>query len=117
MIIKIDEFFTHTFIVSLRGRLDVTEVPGLRGKLERLLDQTTRQGYVTSFIIDLAGVDFMDTNGLAVLVFLQRRVRINGGEVRLVGPKNQGARRVLHLTRFDRVFEIFESVEAARNIL
>ncbi|MGC8781636.1 MAG: STAS domain-containing protein [Anaerolineae bacterium] len=95
-------------IVAVRDRIDAFSAPELRNRLDQLLAEG-----ITRFVLDLSEVPFLDSAGMAVLVGLLKRARAVEGDVRLVWPKKEEARRILKLTRFDRVFEIAETREAA----
>jgi anti-sigma B factor antagonist len=94
--------------VHIDERIDAFTVPHLRARLDELL-----AAGVCHFIIDLSAVPFIDSAGLAALVNLLKRARQAGGDARLVVPQDEAARRILHLTKFDRVFALFETVEQA----
>jgi anti-anti-sigma factor len=59
--------------------------------------------------IDMRGLTYFDSTGLGLLA--QVVVRFGKTPVRLVGP-NPFIRRVLHIMRFDELFEIDEGDEA-----
>ena len=63
-------------------------------------------------VIDISGVDFIDSTGLGVLMGGAKRVRSGGGDIRLV---TAGARlaELIELTRLDRVVDVYDSVSAA----
>lgn len=63
-------------------------------------------------VIDLDGVDFMDSTGLAVLVGGLKRIKEHEGVLRL-SCTNDSILRVLSLTGLNKVFGVHESVEAA----
>lgn len=50
---------------------------------------------------------------MAVLVTLLKSAHLAGGDVKLVWPREDAAGRILRLTKFDRVFDMATSVEAA----
>jgi anti-anti-sigma regulatory factor len=50
---------------------------------------------------------------MALLVSLLNRVRRVAGDVKLIWPQDETARLIVNLARFDRVFEITNSVENA----
>jgi len=114
MLINVIEYVTRYLVIVLHGRLDISEVPPLRARLEDLLEMMKVPNQQVYFIVDLGDVDFLDSNGLAVLIMLLRRARLRDGDVCLVWPKIDAARRVLRLTRFDHVFLMAETVEEAR---
>lgn len=88
-------------VVTLAGRFDAVAAPGLRARLE----DADIQGrpYV---VFDLAASDFVDSAGLAVLVWQRRLCRAQGGDVVLVRPDSDTAMRVFRLTQFDSVFRM-----------
>lgn len=98
-------------VVTAHGRLDAFSVPELR---ERLLALSTQGG--RHFVVDLSGVDFLDSAGMAALVSLLKHARQVGGDVHLVWPASDAARRILHLTRFDRVFKMHDNVDEALDL-
>ena len=98
-------------IVAPQGRLDVLSAPVLREHLDHL-DHLVAEG-ATKFVIDLSAVPFLDSAGMSILVSLLKRARQGGGNVKLVAPHAMAPRQLLDLTRFDRVFPMADSVEAA----
>ena len=67
-------------------------------------------GRESAFVVfDLHGVTFMDATGLRVMATMRRRAVAAGGCVRVVAPSGQ-ARRLLMLSRSDRLFRVFGSV-------
>jgi N-acetylglucosaminyldiphosphoundecaprenol N-acetyl-beta-D-mannosaminyltransferase len=87
-------------------RVDATTAPALGEQAGALLVES---GFL---ILDFEETDFLTSAGLAVLVQLQRRAQERGGVLRLV-VRNPDVMRVLKLVRFDRVFEIFDTVAEA----
>lgn len=61
-------------------------------------------------VLDLAGVTFLDSSGLKVLVAAQRRTTRAGGSLSLVAVPRV-VMRVLTVTALDKVFPIFDSVD------
>ncbi len=95
-------------VTALKGRIDAFYAPELREQMERYASQGTK-----NFVLDLSEVQFLDSAGLAVLVSILKRSQQEGGGTRMIMPKLETARRILHLTRFDRVFEIVDNSEIA----
>jgi anti-sigma B factor antagonist len=63
-------------------------------------------------IVDLAGLEFIDSSGVAALVRGRRQARYAGGELLLAAPQQQ-VLRVLTLTRLIDVFPVHASVAEA----
>ena len=86
--------------LSVRGELDIRSAPDLRSWLTRVLDDGAGQ-----VVIDLSGVEFMDSSGLGVLVGAHRRLARIGGRLTIVGVGDVVG-RLLHVTGLTRVFDV-----------
>ncbi len=95
--------------ITLFGRLDALNAPELRVSLSNHLDSD-----VNRLIVDLSNVGFVDSAGLAALVSGMKRARTEGGDLRLIAPEAEDAKRVFVLTKFDQVFSIFADLESAQ---
>ena len=69
-----------------------------------------------NMIINFAGVDFMVTRVINILLVALKNIRSRGGEVFLVGM-NQNIRRVFNLMRLNVVFRIFDTEDMALTVL
>jgi anti-sigma B factor antagonist len=87
--------------VLLSGELDLATSPDLR---EAIDDVFGRDG-VISLIVDLHEVGFMDSTGLAALLYAHERVRDRDGELFLRRPSAPVA-HVLAMTKTDDVFTV-----------
>ena len=87
-----------SIVLSLRGELDLTSAPVFDRELERL-----SLGDARRLVIDLSGLDFMDSTGLRALLQVRERATANQHELALRrGPRQ--VQRVLELTKTDEVF-------------
>ncbi len=86
--------------VWLRGELDAYSAPRVRELLQTLI-----LGEQPSVVVDLAGLDYIDSSGLGVLVSALRQARDNGGQITLAHPSPVVA-RVLQITGLHRVFPV-----------
>ena len=93
-------------IVALRGVLDVADAVSVAAAL------TAVAARERDVIIDLAGLEFIDSSGVAALVRGRRQARHAGGELLLAAPQKQ-VLRVLTLTRLIDVFAVYASVAEA----
>jgi anti-sigma B factor antagonist len=91
--------------VAMRGVLDVADAVSVAAALTAV---AARQ---RDIIIDLAGLEFIDSSGVAALVRGRRQARHAGGEL-LVAAQQQ-VLRVLTLTRLIDVFPVHASVAEA----
>jgi len=97
----------NVVIVAVNGEVDTTTV----GSLQAVFDDLVTRGE-QNYVIDLSQVAFMDSSGLAALTKLYKRIRIGRGDVRLCHLRPE-MRRIMELTRLDRVFEIYDDRQAA----
>lgn len=86
--------------VVVEGEVDVATAPALRDELYRLIEQGSN-----TIVVDLAGMDFIDSTGLGVFVGALKRSRERGGGVELRGLK-PSARKVFEITGLDAAFTI-----------
>jgi anti-sigma B factor antagonist len=93
-----------TLVVSFEGDVDLEYSPQAR----RVLLDLVNQG--RDVLVDLSGVGYIDSSGVANLVEAFQLSRQNGTGFALVSV-NAAALRVLELARLDKVFRIFASVE------
>lgn len=93
-------------IASLEGDLDIATVPALRERLLGVL-----RG-VRLLIVDLSGVSFCDTSGLAMLIGMQRHAGARRITVRLAAPRPQ-VTELLGNTGLDRCFTICTTLSSA----
>lgn len=93
--------------VALVGEVDVYTSPKLKQELSQIIDDGC-----LDIIVDLDGLDFIDSSGLGVLVSSLRTVKELGGTIRLVCSKN-GILKIFRITGLDKVFPVFATVEEA----
>ena len=93
-------------VVALSGDVDLQSSPAVRQQLLACFDTHNR------VIVDLAGVTYIDSSGVASLVEAFQLARKKNGSFALVNV-SAAVMRVLSLARLDKVFAIHPSVEAA----
>ena len=94
-------------IVAVGGEIDVYTAPKLRDKITELVGQGHHD-----LVIDMEGVDFLDSTGLGVLVGGLKRVRAHEGSLRLVCTQER-ILKIFRITGLTKVFPIHGSVEEA----
>ncbi|MGH2658474.1 MAG: STAS domain-containing protein [Actinomycetota bacterium] len=91
-------------VLQVRGEVDLYTSPQLRDGITELLDQGANR-----IVIDLSGIEFMDSTGLGVLVVGLKRAKERNGEFALV-CREGSVQKILSITGLDRVFSIHGSV-------
>jgi anti-sigma B factor antagonist len=94
-------------VVSVKGEVDLYTAPSLKERVADLVSSGRHR-----LAVDLAGVEFMDSTGLGVLIGGLKRCKEAGGSLALVAPREPVV-KVLAITGLDKVFPIHEDVEQA----
>lgn len=94
-------------VVRLKGELDIATVDDLRNDLRK-----ARQAHGEHVILDMTELEFMDSQGLSVIVSCHKAVTAAGGSLALVAPRPI-VRRTLEITGLSGRLHVFDSVEEA----
>jgi len=95
-------------VVDAVGRLTLSDS---RTQLRDLIHVFAGNGH-KKFLINLAGVDFIDSDGMGELVRCYSVVRQRGGEMKLVHV-NKRVQDLLQITRLITLFEIYVEEQVA----
>lgn len=106
--IAVQENIVRIVTVAPQGRLDTLRALEFRKQVQVLLD-----GGVKNLVLDLSQTPFLDSAGMAVLVSALKQCREQGGDARMVWPQAEPVKRILSLTKFDRIFDMKNSVQEA----
>jgi anti-anti-sigma factor len=94
-------------ILALTGELDISSAERVEAELERI-----EAGGPAPLVLDLSGLQFMDSTGLRIVVGAETRARRRGGRFVVVrGP--EAVQRIFRITRLD---ERLEMVDAAGDL-
>jgi anti-sigma B factor antagonist len=93
--------------VAVHGELDIRSAPDLRAWLAKVLDDGAVQ-----LVLDLAGIQFIDSIGLGVLVGAHKRLARDGGRLAIVGVSPSVA-RLLSVTGLARIFDVRDATGTA----
>ena len=85
-------------VIYVRGEIDIATCERLRDAIESHL------GPRQSVILDLAGVEFIDSSGLHVLEQARGRLTADGGSLVLRNP-SEAAHRLLTVTQTEELLE------------
>jgi anti-anti-sigma factor len=81
-------------LIALSGELDLSGAPALDQEIEAL----SRRPEVRRVVLDLRGLDFLDSSGLRVVALADRRLTAGGRSLALVRG-NEHVQRVFEITR------------------
>jgi len=94
-------------VISVTGEIDVYTAPTLRERLNELVADGEYH-----LVVDMAGVDFLDSTGLGVLVGGLKRARSHDGTLRLVCDQEK-ILKVFRITGLTKVFPIYAALPDA----
>lgn len=97
-------------VLDLNGRLTVGgEVSTYRERLQKLIDAAR-----TNIILNLKGVDYIDSTGLGALVMSYTSLQRAGGKIKLLHLSRRGI-ELLVMTKLTTIFEVFDDEQNAIN--
>ena len=92
----------------MTGDIDIYTAPRFRDELLAAIEDGAAE-----LCIDLAGVEFMDSTGLTVLISAAKRLNASGGRLVLAAP-SRPVIKLLAITGLNQVFTIVVAAGAAR---
>ena len=96
-------------ILTLKGRLTLGESNQVREKIAQLAAAGKH-----NIVVDLGGVEYIDSTGLGILVICFTSLKKQGGALKLVNPNKRNVELLL-LTKLHTVFEVFTEDQEAVN--
>jgi len=96
-------------VLSPSGRLNMVAAP----QLKKTVDASVADG-LARIVVDLSGVEFIDSSGLGALIGGLKTARQASGDLRIAGAGEQ-VRTVLGLTNLDRILKPYADVTEARH--
>jgi anti-sigma B factor antagonist len=96
-----------TTVLTVVGEIDRDSGKDLRAVAEEAAGRGQRR-----LILDLAKVTFCDSSGLSLFIDLHRQAVASAGWLRLAGPPAE-LRSMMRVTHLDRLFALYDTVEAA----
>lgn len=98
---------TKTAVINMTGQLSAMSTADLKEAVTAILD-----GGQNHILLELSGVDFIDSSGLGAVIGGLKAARLVGGDLRLVAPGTQ-VTMILRLTNLDQILPVYPSVHAA----
>ena len=94
-------------VIEVDGQLIVGNRQELKQRVLDALEAGDRK-----FLIDFTRTGYIDSSGLGVLVSLSKKIRDEGGDLRLAGL-NEDLKTLFELTKLDTLFAITDSAQQA----
>ena len=94
-------------VLAVEGSIDIYSSPELRGELKGALEKQAPR-----IVIDMQGVSFVDSSGLATLIEALQKVNGYQGKLVLCSMSSQ-VMGVFQLANLDHIFQIKETRETA----
>ena len=106
MKLQCEDHDRHT-VMSIKGELIADDIDRLRREvLERL------ESRVHDFVLDLSAMEFIDSNGLETLMWMQDQCADRLGQVRLAACRDN-VQKILEITRLAARFDRHDDVDSA----
>jgi anti-sigma B factor antagonist len=106
----VEKLLDGVLVLEARGRVTLgAETDALRQRLK----SAGESGHA-HIVLDLAGVDYIDSAGLGTLVAGAASVRRAGGELKLANLTSR-VHDLLQITRLSTLFEVHDSLDKARS--
>lgn len=96
--------------MQIAGEIDLHSAPQVRNHIDTRLN-----GGQTQIAVDLSNVDFIDSTGLAALISGRKQATEASGALVLVAPTDP-VKRALSVTGLDKVFDMYESLDAVSQV-
>ena len=90
----------NALIVRLSGDLDHSAAKGIRAELDALIAQSS----IKKLILDLNGLEFMDSSGIGLIIGRYKLMKRRGGSVAVCGPD-------AHIDRIFKMAGLYQLVE------
>ncbi len=97
----------EVIVLDLKGELDTYSCPAVRELVVRLVDEGAKH-----ILLNVQGVQYIDSAGLGTLVGGLKRATEHDGQLKIVHA-NEQLRKVFSITGLVRVFELYEDEDAA----
>jgi anti-anti-sigma factor len=95
-------------VARLTGELDISVAEKTGQKIAEAVPSSAR-----GVVVDMSGLDFMDSSGVSMLFALARQVGSHRQQLVVVAPTGRPVSRVLQIVEFDRAAPVREDVDAA----
>jgi anti-sigma B factor antagonist len=96
-----------TRILQIEGELDMNTAGAVRQELTAAIESRTPR-----IVLDLTGLTYIDSSGLALFIESMQRLQKYGGKLALFGLRDT-IRHTLEVAKLDQVFAVYPDKSAA----
>ncbi len=86
----------NSHLITLRGELDLHNSSAVESELVKA--EASDAGRI---VVDLSGVDFIDSNGIAMLIAAVRRSKEDSDRLRLIPSRSEDVQRLIEICGLD----------------
>ena len=105
-------------VIELTGRMTVDNIYSLTKSIERnvfpftgkIEDSAGKSS--SSVVLDMAGVEAIDSSGIGTILFLAKKCRALGGDLKIASVPPE-VKMVIQIVNFDKIFHIFNTLDDA----
>ena len=105
-------------VIELAGQMTVENIYSLTKSIEKnvfpfsgkIEDPAGKSN--SRVILDMQGVEAIDSSGLGTILFLAKKCRALGGDLKMVSV-SPGVKRVLEIVKLDKIYQIYNSLDDA----
>jgi anti-sigma B factor antagonist len=97
-----------TTIIAIEGEVNIDSSQELHNIFTEMIDQN-----IQKVIVDLELTSYIDSSGLATLVYMSQALKGNQGKIMLANILSDKVRGIFEITKLDKVFKICNSREEA----
>ena len=101
-------------VLAVQGRLDHAWTPDFQAALTPYVDGCDERG--SPLILDFSGVDYVSSMGLRALMLAAKQAKAQNGQIAVAALQPVVA-EIFAISRFNLVFRVFATAEAAANEL
>jgi anti-anti-sigma factor len=105
-------------VIELAGRMTVDNIYSLTKSIEKNVFPFTGKIQESAaksnsrVILDMEGVEAIDSSGLGTLLFLAKKCRELGGDLKVVSVSPE-VKMVIDIVKFDKILQIYNSMDDA----
>jgi anti-anti-sigma factor len=105
-------------VIELAGQMTVENIYSLTKSIEMnvfpfsgKIEDPAGKSY-SRVILDMEGVEAIDSSGLGTILFLAKKCRALGGDLKIVSIRPE-VKMVIDIVKLDKIFQIFNSLDDA----